>query len=283
MSQTLPLSQINQSTGAKRTIANMAKKMRLDPAWLHTLLSLHWNYDKVGREAMGWVTPAADADFASAIARINHAVNIKHSASPHGQPEPPIAPDAAAQAVLHALAHTDEAELQQRFAAAVQRGDTSIVQEYARYHFYRYATAERLLARWPQPLTPEAIAKQLFFKVFSAYHDCHPYVCLVLPLPYTQTSYTPSRWLDDFLAAVQHTPPPTLSDLLAALATYCTGNKEFRQEVLQALSYAGLLQVNGHPVREQYLPDCQNQYSTHFMSNEWSYPLRFWNDGQKAA
>ena len=193
MSQTLPLSQINQSTGAKRTIANMAKKMRLDPAWLHTLLSLHWNYDKVGREAMGWVTPAADADFAAAI------------------------------------------------------------------------------------------AKQLFFKVFSAYHDCHPYVCLVLPLPYTQTSYTPSRWLDDFLAAVQHNPPPTLSDLLAALAPHCTGNKKFRQEVLQALSYAGLLQVNGHPVREQYLPDCQNQYSTHFMSNEWSYPLRFWNDGQKAA
>nr|WP_314229101.1 hypothetical protein [uncultured Kingella sp.] len=78
MSQTLPLSQINQSTGAKRTITNMAKKMRLDPAWLHTLLSLHWNYDKVGREAMGWVTPAADADFAAAIARINHAVNIKN-------------------------------------------------------------------------------------------------------------------------------------------------------------------------------------------------------------
>ena len=133
MSQTLPLSQINQSTGAKRTIVNMAKKMRLDPAWLHTLLSLHWNYDKVGREAMGWVTPTADADFA------------------------------------------------------------------------------------------------------------------------------------------------------AAIAPYCTGNKKFRQEVLQALSYAGLLQVNGHPVCEQYLPDCQNQYSTHFMSNEWSYPLRFWNDGQKAA
>ena len=78
MSQTLPLSQTNQSTGAKRTIANMAKKMRLAPAWLHPLLSLHWNYDKVGREAMGWVTPAADADFAAAIARINHAVNIKN-------------------------------------------------------------------------------------------------------------------------------------------------------------------------------------------------------------
>ena len=200
MSQTLPLSQINQSTGAKRTIANMAKEMRLAPAWLHTLLSLHWNYDKVWRKAMGWVTPAADADFAAAIAHINHAVNIKHSASLHGQPETPIAPETAAQAVLHALAHTNEAELQQRFAAAVQ-----------------------------------------------------------------------------------HNPLPTLSDLLAALAPYCTGNKKFRQEVLQALSYAGLLPVHGHPMREQYLPDCQNQYSTHFMSNEWSYPLRFWNDGQKAA
>ena len=70
MAKTLSINQINQSTGAKRTISNMAKAMRLDAEWLHTLLSLHWNYDKKGREAMDWVELEIDDALQSAYEKV---------------------------------------------------------------------------------------------------------------------------------------------------------------------------------------------------------------------
>ena len=71
---------------------------------------------------------------------------------------------------------------------------------------------------------------------------------------------------------------PTLSDLIKLIAPYCKGNKYFRQDVLTALSFSGLLHIPGHDVQNLYLPDCQERYSKHFMSNEWAYPMRFWNE-----
>ncbi|MBH5329675.1 hypothetical protein H9Q10_08345 [Eikenella sp. S3360] len=273
MSQTLSITQISQSAGAKRTIANMAKAMRLDAGWLYTLLSLHWNYDKKGREAMGWVETKNDDARQEAYAEILSVFNL---------PETPVSPTEAAEAVLHVLHHTNEAALQQRFAAAAARGDFSVVQEFRTHHYHRNATAERLLKLWDKPLTPKYIADKLFYKVFSAYHACDPYVCLVLPMPYIQTDFEPTGWVDEFLGQVKaaHAEQPALGDLVKLIAPYCKGNKYFRQDVLVALSFAGLLPVVGHDVQNLYLPDCQQRYSPHFMSNEWAYPLRFWNSQQ---
>ena len=109
MAKTLSITQINQSTGAKRTISNMAKAMRLDAEWLHTLLSLHWNYDKKGREAMGWVELETDDALQSAYEKVLSVFRL---------PETPISPNEAAEAVLHTLSHTDETALLHRFVAA---------------------------------------------------------------------------------------------------------------------------------------------------------------------
>lgn len=271
MAKTLSITQINQSTGAKRTISNMAKAMRLDAEWLHTLLSLHWNYDKKGREAMGWVELETDDALQAAYEKVLSVFRL---------PETPISPNEAAEAVLHTLSHTDETALQQRFTAAAKRGDFAVVQELRTYHYHRNATAERLLKVWDKPLTAEYIAGKLFYKVFSAYHAVDPYVCLVLPMPYTQTDFEPTDWVGEFIGKVRaaHTEKPTLSDLIKLIAPYCKGNKYFRQDVLTALSFSGLLHIPGHDVQNLYLPDCQERYNKHFMSNEWAYPMRFWNE-----
>ena len=157
MAKTLSITEINQSTGAKRTISNMAKAMRLDAEWLHTLLSLHWNYDKKGREAMGWVELETDDALQSAYEKVLSVFRL---------PETPISPNEAAEAVLHTLSHTDETALLHRFAAAAKRGDFAVVQEFRTYHYPRNATAERLLKVWDKPLTAEYIASKLFYKVF---------------------------------------------------------------------------------------------------------------------
>lgn len=136
MAKTLGITQINQSTGAKRTISNMAKAMRLDAEWLHTLLSLHWNYDKKGREAMGWVELEIDDALQSAYEKVLSVFRL---------PETPISPNEAAEAVLHTLSHTDETALLHRFAAAAKRGDVAVVQEFRTYHYHRNATAKQLL------------------------------------------------------------------------------------------------------------------------------------------
>lgn len=268
---TLHLSQINQSTGAKRTISGMAKRMNLDVGWLHDLLSLHWNYDKMGREAMGWVKVEDSPERTGTYVRLASSLNL---------PNTPISPKVTTQAVLKVLQETDEALLQKRFASAVARGDIAQVQEFRTYHYYRNATVEQLLTLWDKPLTAEEIIDKLFYKVFSAYHTCDPYVCLALSMPYTGTEVEPTDWLEEFLQKVETMLPsqPSLSDLVKTIAPYCKGNKQFCQDVLTALSFAGLLQVVGHEVKEVYLPDCQNQYSQHFMSNEWPYPMRFWNE-----
>ena len=91
---------INQSIGAKRTISNMTKVMRLDTVW------------------------------------------------------------------LHALRHTTETALLQRFAAAAARGDFAVVQEFLTYHYHHNATAERMLKLCDKPLMAEYIASKLFYKVF---------------------------------------------------------------------------------------------------------------------
>lgn len=174
MAKTLGITQINQSTGAKRTISNMAKAMRLDAEWLHTLLSLHWNYDKKGREAMGWVELETDDALQSAYEKVLSVFRLS---------ETPISPNEAAEAVLHTLSHTDETALLHRFAAAAKRGDFAVVQEFRTYHYHRNATAERLLKVWDKPLTAEYIAGKLFYKVFPLITRLTPTFALYCPCP----------------------------------------------------------------------------------------------------
>ena len=127
------------------------KAMRFDAEWLHTLLSLHWNYDKKGREAMGWVELETDDALQAAYEKVLSVFRL---------PETPISPNKAAEAVLHTLSHTDETALLHRFAAAAKRGDFAVAQEFRTYHYHRNATAERLLKVWDKPLTARVHSRQ---------------------------------------------------------------------------------------------------------------------------
>ena len=195
MAKTLGITQLNQSTGAKRTISNMAKAMRLDAEWLHTLLSLHWNYDKKGREAMGWVELETDDALQSVYEKVLSVFRL---------PETPISPNEAAEAVLHTLSHTDETALLHRFAAAAKRGDFAVVQEFRTYHYHRNATAERLLKVWDKPLTAESIAGKLFFPLITRLTPMFASCC---PCPTRKPiSSRQTGWGNLSAKSAQHTP-----------------------------------------------------------------------------
>ncbi|MEM9982588.1 MAG: hypothetical protein AAF734_08835, partial [Bacteroidota bacterium] len=75
--------------------------------------------------------------------------------------------------------------------------------------------------------------------------------------------------------------PQTLSDLLNTCKGILKGDKFFKQRALQALSYAGKLKVNDIDVAKIYLPESRDTLARHFYSNEWTYPLRMWHEGNK--
>ncbi|WP_298643470.1 hypothetical protein [uncultured Cardiobacterium sp.] len=271
-SPVLDIGAINQSAGAKRTLAGIAKRSRLDAAWVHTLFSLHWNYDKRGREAMGWVTPAPNAALDSAYERLAQGMNL---------PATGMTAADAARAALHVLENTDPAPLAPRLAAAAARGDMGVVAEVAACFYFQNATAAALTAaREEKPLDRRKMLWHQFRKLHSPFYP-EAYSFLVLRLPCREEEGAADDRLLAFADEVNRHREryPGLGDLLKAVAPYCPGNRNCRRMVLIALSYAGLLHVPGHPVAGRYLPGHKDELSSHFMSNEWPYPLRFWRGG----
>ena len=84
--------------------------------------------------------------------------------------------------------------------------------------------------------------------------------------------------IDGLLSVIDALPVgSTLKDLVKCCKGYVAGDKLFQQEVLQALSYNGILKVNGLPVDNIFLAEHRGRLSSHFYSNEWTFPLRFWS------
>jgi hypothetical protein len=48
--------------------------------------------------------------------------------------------------------------------------------------------------------------------------------------------------------------------------------------VLEALSYSGILKVPNCNINNVFLPDYRDTKSKHYYSNEWAYPLMYWNE-----
>lgn len=267
---------INQTNKAKKKLVSIAKNNGLDPTLVSYLFSFHWNYD--GREGGTWVYDRdllPDADYHS---------RYKYLFTTLGLPQKPLSQEEVIATLHQTLACTDETSLRQHLLVGVVSGSYCRVSEFASYWYLRNATTDKLATLdWTADTCgPRQIADNLFFKLFRGgsierYNLDYLYTDLIVELPYQLPSVPKADWLSSFIESVADSPQkPTLSDLRTMLKPYCKGDRYFRQTVLEALSYAGYLKVEDHPVETLFIPDYRNKLSAHVNTNEWTYPLRFW-------
>ena len=270
------VSNINLTEKAKKKLAIIAKNNKLDDTLVSYLFSFHWNYD--GPEGGTWVYErelSHDAAYKSRYEYIVHTL---------GLPEKTRTRDEVINTLYYKLRNTDETVLRQRFLAGAASMSYGYVSEFASYWYLRNATTDRLeTLNWQgDSYSFRQLADNLFFKLFRGgaierYNLDYLYTDLVVELPYQPAPTSNADWLTPFVGSVIDRPvKPALSNLRTMLKPYCKGDKHIRQTILEALSYAGHLTVENHPVESLFIPDYRNSLATHVNTNEWTYPLRFW-------
>ena len=271
---------INQTEKAQKKLAAIAKNNALDFTLVSHLFSFHWNYDGNGggRDGGTWVYDRDllhDATYTSRYEYLFGTLNL---------PQKVLTREEVIHALLHKLHHTDESVLRQRFLSGVASTAYGRVSEFASYWYLRNATIDKLATlQWQgDSCTPRQLTDNLFLKLFRGgaverYNLEYLYTDLMVDLPYQSPPALVADWPSSFVGSVADSPmKPALSALRTMLQPYCKGDRHFRQTVLEALSYSGYLPVENHPVADLFIPDFRNKLSAHFNTNEWTYPLRFW-------
>src|SRR4029079_18476012 len=86
--------------------------------------------------------------------------------------------------------------------------------------------------------------------------------------------------LAGIVSGIRSLPPSAqLTELNASLIGRVKSNKLERTILLEALGYAGILPVRGHPsYADEFIPydDAQPQQPAQFYKKDWAYPIRFW-------
>jgi len=99
---------------------------------------------------------------------------------------------------------------------------------------------------------------------------------------------TPSKpndgqWLRDACDAVSSLPSNSkLADIVGATAKSLGGNKHTRAQVLMALGIAGVLATDEFDAGTDFWPE-KEKLSSHFYSNEWSFPMNFWAESGRVV
>jgi hypothetical protein len=164
-------------------------------------------------------------------------------------------------------------------------GNNGFISEYATYYYLTNATKERLeTLYWGSEVAynEESIMKSVFMKIYNGGMGArngleYCYTDLIIKLPYETKKVTVTDWTANFIKEIENNKL-TLTDLIKILRHYCKGDKYFLQIILEALSYSGILKVKNHDIKKIFLPDFRDTKSKHYYSNEWTYPLRFWNE-----
>ena len=262
----------NQSPVAARKLKRLARTAGLPVELVRFLASTIYDFDPVGRESRGWIGGRASI----------RDDDVPDEARPLFARLPTaLSRDAATQAVLEALASHDGPTLWRALQRAGASGSYRHLSPFATAHYLRNASRERLATlSWPDaPIRREDLVRFLFLKVFrggSVDRDqlLYAYADLVVPLPDTPPP-PPSPWVHELASDLAQAPPAKLSDLIACARRHTKGDKYFRQTLLEALSYAGVLRVEGYE-SSTFWPEHGAALARHFYSNEWTVPLRFW-------
>ncbi|MCA9494872.1 MAG: hypothetical protein KC621_33315 [Myxococcales bacterium] len=262
----------NLTPSADRKLRRLAGLAGLDPALVRVLASGTWDYDPDPRgEAKGWVEgpPVLEGATDEALAVIT------------SLPEE-LTRDRAVEEVMAALAAVEEDLLRRELLHAGATGSYRHLSPYATTHFLRHATEDRLASLWrDRPVGRDDLVRDLFLKVFrggSVDRDdlAYAWTDLVVDLPDVPHA-EPVDWLPSVLDAIAGPPIAAgLSELIAAARQHTRGDRHFRQTLLEALSYAGLLEVAGWSRIGRFWPEHQHVLARRSGANEWTVPLRLW-------
>ena len=270
----MKITEINTTDKAKRKIQNIAKNNNLDFDLVYYIFCFHWNYD--GPEGT-WVTEVdKNEDYQNRYKYIFDNLMLAERNYNKNQ---------VVNEIYDLLKKVDEIQLNENFITGAKQSNYCLISEYSSFHYLTNATNEKLSTlEWKSTeLTKQNIVKQLFFKIFRGgavdrYNLEYLYADLVINLPYQNQIIKNEDWVENFIRRINDNREKTnLTGLITILKEFCKGDKYYLQTVLEALSYSDKLKVENHSVDKIFLPDFRNKLSSHFYSNEWTYPLRFWN------
>lgn len=277
-----PFEQRNQSATASRKLKSLAKESGLDVKLVTTLANFTWDYDPsphFPKEATGWVDNSQLPSSASEPLKwVADSLGIASDIQ--------LTRSAAEQLLLDAFGELSASMLWPNFLAAGTSKNFGHVSEFASFHYLRGATQSRLQSLdWGTgPMGILDIARNLFLKFFRGgsierYNLAYLWADLCIPVETIQPpAGTSTGWVGKLLERIEALPERSgLKDLLDCCTGLVGGSKGFKQEVLQALTYADVIRVNGLTVKDMFIPERRSELGPHFYSNEWSFPLRFWS------
>ena len=268
------ITEINTTDKAKKKIQTIAKSNNLDFDFVYNLFSFHWNYD--GHEG-DWVNNLEkNKEYQQRRDFICQKLKIEQTE---------IEKNHIVERLQEKLKVIDNELLFKNFILGSMNKGYCLVSEYASYHYLNNSNIDRLNSlEWKaETYNAETIRKNVFLKVFRGgsvdrYNLEYLYADLLVNLPYLEISNNTKDWTQSFVNEIENAEKMSLSDMKTLLKSYCKGDKYFLQTILESLSYSGIIKVKGHSTEDVFIPDFRNKLSEHFYSNEWTYPLRFWNE-----
>ncbi|MCA8986893.1 MAG: hypothetical protein KDA78_04595 [Planctomycetaceae bacterium] len=277
-----PFEQRNQSDTARRKLKTLARDSGLEVSFVTALANFTWDYDpsrNFPKESTGWVKnidlpPEAEDQLRWIADYLGVSAEKQFSQSE------------TERQLLDALTEMSPRILWSRFLSAASSKNYGHVSEFASFHYLRGADQSRLkMLEWEKaPLGIMEITSELFCKFFRGgsierYRLAYLWTDLTIPIQYHRSKTQASGdWINSLLDRIEALPERSgLKDLLNCCQGLMGGSKWFKQEILQALSYADVIRVNDLNVTKMFIPEHRNENSPHFYSNEWSYPLRFWS------
>ena len=264
--------EVNQTDKAKRKLIKIAQNNNLDQEFVYFLFSFFWNYDGM------------EADWVKNLEKNNEYIKRQEIIfNKTGLNDERLSKNAIIEMIYKKLLETDTNKLENNFLYGSMNCNYCFVSEYASYYYLNNMTKEKLKTLdWnTENYTNENIVRNIFYKIFRGgsvdrYNLEYLYADLLIKLEYNnEQNCSIKDWTSDFLKDINENK---LSELIKVLKKYCNGDKYFLQTVLEALSYSGKLKVAGHDISKKFIPDYRNELSKHYYTNEWTYPLRFWNN-----
>lgn len=267
--------EVNTTERAKNAIKKLAKNNDLDYEFVYFLFSFCWNYDKQYFRQIKATDLDIDDEYGKRKNIICDKLNLQFNV---------LDKDYVIEKVYNSLSKIDTDKLWSNFLYGSVNGHNGYISEYSSYYYLANATKENLRTLFWKGDNPneERIIRSIFLKLFNGGMGArnsleYSYTDLVIKIPYTTKEFIAKDWTEDFMKDITGSGL-TLTDLMKSLRQYCKGDKYFLQLILEALSYSGILKVPNIDAKNIFLPDYREIKSKHFYSNEWTYPLRLWNE-----
>ena len=274
--------EINQSETAKRKLKNLAKSSNLDIEFVTLLANYSWDYDPIGRESTGWVRKEQIdlTQLSNDTKLIFEYLGLKNDSN--------FTKEYLTEQILTSHKSKNPKELRKNILRAGLEKNYCYLSEYSTYHYLNNLSLEKLkLLDSKESYNTSEFLRKLFMKLFRGgalerYNLLYCYCDLFISLPYKKVEESNAiNWIETLVDNINNlSDSATLKDLIKSCQGVIKGDKYFKQETLQALAYSGDLKINKIDVSNIFIPEFRDVLSNHFYSNEWTYPLRLWNENK---